>query len=29
MQFADTLLTWYADNKRALPWRGEHDPYKI
>lgn len=27
--FADTLITWYEDHKRDLPWRGETDPYKI
>ena len=27
--FADTLLAWYEDNRRTLPWRGETDPYKI
>ena len=27
--FADTLLAWYEDNRRTLPWRGESDPYKI
>lgn len=29
MQFAHTLTAWYEENKRSLPWRGEHDPYKI
>ena len=29
MQFTHTLLTWYDENKRSLPWRGEQDPYKI
>ena len=29
MPFAHTLLTWYDDHKRSLPWRGEKDPYKI
>ncbi len=29
MSFSHTLLAWYADNARTLPWRGEHDPYKI
>ena len=24
-----TLLNWYDDNKRALPFRGSKDPYKI
>ena len=23
------LLTWYSKNKRDLPWRRTHDPYKI
>ena len=27
--FADTLLAWYGENQRSLPWRGESDPYKI
>ena len=27
--FADTLISWYEDHKRDLPWRGEPDPYKI
>jgi len=27
--FADTLVSWYEDHKRDLPWRGETDPYKI
>ena len=27
--FADTLILWYEDHKRNLPWRGETDPYKI
>lgn len=25
----DLLLAWYGVNKRDLPWRREHDPYKI
>lgn len=29
MQFTDTLLTWFEENQRSLPWRGECDPYKI
>ena len=29
MPFAHTLLTWYDEHKRSLPWRGEKDPYKI
>jgi A/G-specific adenine glycosylase len=28
-KFQDTLLTWYAANRRALPWRGTSDPYHI
>ena len=27
--FAQKILTWYAENKRALPWRSTIDPYKI
>ena len=27
--FANTLISWYEDHKRDLPWRGETDPYKI
>jgi len=27
--FSKMLLNWYQQNKRELPWRGEHDPYKI
>lgn len=29
MQFTSTLLLWYEEHKRDLPWRGETDPYKI
>lgn len=29
MDFATTLLTWYEDNKRDLPFRQTRDPYKI
>lgn len=29
MSFSHTLLTWYEEHKRTLPWRGEEDPYKI
>ncbi|MDT7829175.1 A/G-specific adenine glycosylase [Pricia sp. S334] len=29
MSFAKKILTWYAANKRSLPWRGERDPYRI
>ncbi len=28
-RFSKTVLTWYSDNKRELPWRGTRDPYKI
>lgn len=27
--FADTLLKWYFQNKRELPWRDTHNPYYI
>lgn len=27
--FADLLLSWYEENRRSLPWRGESDPYRI
>lgn len=27
--FAARLLTWYAANARALPWRGTSDPYAV
>lgn len=27
--FTRTLLAWYQDNKRDLPWRDIRDPYKI
>jgi A/G-specific adenine glycosylase len=27
--FQTSLLTWYADNKRDLPWRNTADPYRI
>ena len=29
MSFSSDLLTWYDQNARALPWRGERDPYRI
>ncbi len=29
MDFAETLLTWYEENGRDLPWRAEKDPYAI
>lgn len=28
-RFAEKLLNWFAENKRALPWRNTKDPYKI
>lgn len=28
-QFAKNLLSWYARNRRNLPWVGESDPYRI
>lgn len=27
-EFAETLLIWYEENKRVLPWRGEPTPYE-
>ncbi len=27
--FGEKLTTWYVRNKRYLPWRNTHDPYKI
>ena len=29
MPFSQSLLCWYEENRRAMPWRGEKDPYKI
>ncbi len=29
MTFSETILKWYLENKRALPWRDTKDPYKI
>ncbi|MCR4828772.1 MAG: A/G-specific adenine glycosylase [Bacteroidales bacterium] len=29
MAFSDTLIHWYEDNGRQLPWRGIDDPYRI
>lgn len=29
MSFAQKILTWYAENKRDLPWRWTRDPYHI
>jgi A/G-specific adenine glycosylase len=28
-RFQESLLTWYAVNKRTLPWRNTADPYSI
>jgi A/G-specific adenine glycosylase len=27
--FSNILISWYNKNKRALPWRESHDPYRI
>ena len=27
--FSDSIVLWYIENKRDLPWRNTHDPYKI
>lgn len=27
--FADSLIAWYEENKRDLPWRNTKDPYRI
>ena len=29
VHFQESLLTWYAKNKRNLPWRHTKDPYRI
>lgn len=29
LPFPQLILTWYAQNKRELPWRNISDPYKI
>ena len=29
MDFTDTILHWYADNGRDLPWRRTRDPYAV
>ncbi|MBN2149459.1 MAG: A/G-specific adenine glycosylase [Anaerolineales bacterium] len=29
LPFAKTILNWYAQNARKLPWRGHADPYAI
>ncbi|MFZ2025313.1 MAG: hypothetical protein WAV51_03460 [Microgenomates group bacterium] len=28
-QFQTTILTWWKNHRRELPWRKTHDPYKI
>lgn len=28
-KFQQTILTWYKENKRDLPWRRTHNPYRI
>ena len=28
-RFRRTLLAWYGENQRALPWRRDRDPYRI
>ena len=28
-QFTKTILKWYEENRRSLPWRGTTDPYPI
>lgn len=28
-ELSDALLTWYAANKRDLPWRETYDPYRV
>lgn len=27
--FSKTILRWYSENKRPLPWRNTRDPYKV
>jgi A/G-specific adenine glycosylase len=29
MTFSTTLLTWYDEHRRSLPWRGVRDAYKV
>ena len=29
MSFSEELLEWYDANRRALPWRGSRDPYRV
>ena len=28
-EFSNTLINWYQENKRELPWRETNDPYRI
>ena len=28
-ELAGALLSWYKKEKRILPWREDHDPYRI
>ena len=28
-QLPGAILPWYRENRRSLPWRGSHDPYRI
>ncbi len=29
MEFAEKIISWYQEHRRALPWRETKDPYKI
>lgn len=29
MNFNDTLINWYNEHRRDLPWRNTRDPYRI
>lgn len=29
MKFSELLIDWYIQNRRQLPWRNIHDPYRI
>ena len=29
MNFSDTLINWYNEHRRDLPWRNTRDPYRI
>jgi len=28
-KFADSLLSWYRNHARSLPWRDQQDPYMV